>query len=282
MKKMLVTSGEFEQIYNPSLGETEQWYINDHCFIQDKDGLWHMFGITQTEPAKPLEEKFFAHATSKSLDNPQWEKQPHVLFTDKDWHESHVWAPHIIEHEGTYYMFYCAGGPSNDKYRIHLATSKDLWNWERHEANPMLIDGFDARDPMIINHEGLWIMYYTATSTPTGGNHTVECVSSIDLIHWENKRRVFTHPQTGTFGGPTESPFVIKRNGKFYLTVCTNNPYNRSEMYVSYTPFEWDIENVVGDFPTHASEIIFHEGEYFISRAGWGEGGLYLAKLTWA
>ncbi len=279
--KRRVVAGEFRQIYNPSLHETEAWYINDHCFIQDKCGLWHMFGITQTEPAKPLEEKSFAHATSRTLCNPQWEKQEHVLHTDPSWKETHVWAPHIVFHDDTYYMFYCAGGESNDKYRIHLAASQDLWNWKRHEANPMVIDGFDARDPMVINHEGLWIMYYTATSTPAGGHHTVETVTSTNLVEWGNKQRVFTHLQTGTFGGPTESPFVIQRNGHFYLMVCTNDPYNTSAIYESDTPFGWSIDNVVGEFPTHASEIILHEGQYYISRAGWGEGGLYLAKLDW-
>ena len=283
MKKTLITSSEFKRIYNPSVGETEQWYINDHCFIQDKTGLWHMFGITQTEPAKPLEEKFFAHATSTDLLSSQWEKQEHILHADyESWKETHVWAPHVIEHEGMYYMFYCGGGDSHDQYRIHLATSEDLWNWQRHEANPLLIDGFDARDPMIINHNGLWIMYYTATSNPTGGNHTVMTVTSKDLIHWENRQLAFMHPDTGTYGGPTESPFVIKRNDRFYLFVCTNDPYNSSAAYESDNPFQWNIENLVGEFPTHASEVIEYKDKYYISRAGWGEGGLYLAEMSWA
>ncbi len=63
-------------------------------------------------------------------------------------------------------MFYCAGGRDHGRYKIHLATSKDLWSWERHEANPMVVDGYDARDPMILRHGDIWIMYYTATSEP--------------------------------------------------------------------------------------------------------------------
>jgi arabinan endo-1,5-alpha-L-arabinosidase len=35
----LVTAGTFDKIYDPSIGEQEPWYINDHCFIRGDDGL---------------------------------------------------------------------------------------------------------------------------------------------------------------------------------------------------------------------------------------------------
>ena len=27
----MVKAGEFRRIYDPSVGESEEWYINDHC-----------------------------------------------------------------------------------------------------------------------------------------------------------------------------------------------------------------------------------------------------------
>ncbi len=280
---MISATGSFQRIYDPSVGQAEAWYINDHCFIRDEDGLWHMFGITQTEPAKPLEEVFFAHATSPDLLAPQWERQAPVMKADANWKETHVWAPHIIKHEGLYYMFYCAGGSDHARYRIHLATSPDLWAWTRHPANPMVVDGFDARDPMVIRAEGKWIMYYTATSAPEGGHHVVAAVTSDDLVHWGDKQVVFIHPKTGTYGGPTESPFVVERNGKYYLFVCTNDPYNTSAVYESSSPYEWDLANEVGSFPSHAAEVVQDptDQKWYLSRAGWGQGGLYLAPLAW-
>ena len=60
--------GEFKRIYDPSVGEKEPWYINDHCLIQEKEsGKWHMFGITRQEPARPIEEIMFAHASADKL-----------------------------------------------------------------------------------------------------------------------------------------------------------------------------------------------------------------------
>ncbi len=66
-EKDLVESQEFVRIFDQSVGESQQWYINDHCFIQAADGTWHLFGITHEEPANPIDEDNFAHATADSL-----------------------------------------------------------------------------------------------------------------------------------------------------------------------------------------------------------------------
>lgn len=280
---MRITASEFWKIYDPSQLEGVPWYINDHCFIRDESGLWHMFGITHAEPANPLDEKFLAHATSKELAAPQWEKQPHVMYAQKDpWREVHVWAPHVIRVEDLYYMYYCAGDEDHSRYKIHLATSPDLWTWQRHPLNPMTVDGYDARDPMILRYKDKWIMYYTATSRPEGGNHIVACAESGDLLRWNNRKVVFCHSRQGTYEGPTESPFVVHRNGKYYLFVCTNTPYRNTAVYESDNPFHWEMDHQVGDIPAHAAEVLHPDEEHwFISRAGWGEGGLYLAELHW-
>jgi len=279
MKNFKVQAGEFKHIYDPSISETEPWYINDHCIIHDGE-TWHMFGITHEEPANPLEEKIFAHATSKELNGPKWQKQPHILpYSPKDG-ETHVWAPHVIKHNDLYYMYYCAGGADNAHYRIHLATSKDLYTWERSDANPLLVDGFDARDPMILRVGDVWVMYYTATSTPTGGNHLVACVTSTDLLNWGNKRIVFTHPQEGTYGGPCESPFVVYEQGRYFLFIGPLDGYSDTRVYVSDDPFSFSIDSEVGIIPSHAAEVILDAtGKYYVTRAGWGAGGLYIAPL---
>ena len=279
MKNFKVHSGEFKHIYDPSIGEAKPWYINDHCIIHDGE-IWHMFGITHEEPANPLEEKIFAHATSQNLNGPLWQKQPHVLPYSPQDGETHVWAPHIIKHNDLYYMYYCAGGVDNAHYRIHLATSKDLYTWERSPSNPLLIDGFDARDPMILRVDETWVMYYTATSTPTGGNHQVACVTSNDLLNWGNKHVVFTHTQEGTYGGPCESPFVVYEKGRYFLFIGPLDGYSDTRVYVSDDPFSFSIDKEVGVIPSHAAEVIVDAaGQYYVTRAGWGEGGLYIAPL---
>ena len=95
------------------------------------------------EPFSPYEERDLAHATAPSLHGP-WTKQRYALSADEAWGETQLWAPHVIEHEGQFWMFVCGGGRAHTEYRIHLATSPDCWVWQRHPHNPLVVDGFDA------------------------------------------------------------------------------------------------------------------------------------------
>lgn len=281
-KKFLVSAGEFKKIYNPSVGESSQWYINDHCFVFDKEGVWHMFGITHTEPAMPLDEKHFAHATASSLKQPQWEKLPFALSIDDSKQETILWAPNIILFNDVYYMFYVAGGADHSKYKINLATSTDLKTWIRHQKNPIVVDGFDARDPFILRDKDVWILYYTANTRPTGGNHIVAYRTSKDLINWSDKKIAFTDPMVGTFGGPTESPYVVRRGSFYYLFIGPRDDYVGTNVYRSKDPFRWNPTDKVGFIKSHAAEIVRDaDGRWYVSHAGWGQGGLYLAPLIW-
>ena len=284
----LLEAGEFVRIYDPSVGEKEKWYINDHCFMRGADGTWNLFGITHAEPSDALDEDNFAHATSKALLERPWKKQPFALSVapEAPWREEHLWAPHVVEHDGTYYMFYCAGDADHTKYKIHLATSKDLKAWTRHPKNPMVVDGFDGRDPFVLRVGDEWVMYYTATSAPEGGNHVVKFATSPDLVTWKVRGTVFTDPSTGKYGGPTESPFVVRRGTKYYLFVGPRDGdrdvFDGTDVFVSSEPFRFRVEDRVGHVPAHAAEVIQDaDGKWYVSRCGAERGGVYLAPLTW-
>ena len=103
---MKVYAGEFIKIYDPSIGESKPWYVNDHALFQGKDA-WHLFGITHEEPASPLEERLCAHATSRDLLEEPFCKCPPPFSAEESKQELHFWAPHVLEHEGLYYMYYC-------------------------------------------------------------------------------------------------------------------------------------------------------------------------------
>jgi beta-fructofuranosidase len=295
-----VGAGPFEQIYDPSVGEDEPWYINDHTFIRDRDGTWHLIGITHAEPLAPKDELHLAHATAPDLHGP-WTKQPFALSTDPSVGEAHLWAPHVIDHAGQYWMFVCAGGATPEAYRIHLATSDDCTTWTRHPENPLVVDGFEARDPMVIRIGDRWVMYYTATTEPSGGNHVVAATESDDLVHWSGRRIVYTDSWRGTYGGPTESPFVVERDGTWYLfsgpskfgeamtrqergeRARWGDVYSTTLVLASDDPFHFDRADEVGMIEAHAAEVIVDvDGSAWISHCGWGQGGVYLAPLTFS
>lgn len=280
---MKIKMGELKRIYNPSINENKEWYINDHTII-NHNNTWHLFGITHEEPGDPLNEVLCAHATTEDLINIPFKKLPYPFQALKEYNEQHFWAPHIIKKDDTYYMFYCAGSlESFEKYQINLATSKDLYNWTRNPNNPLIIDGYQGRDPMIIHENNQWIMYYTATEAPSGGFHVVKAVTSNDLITWTNPKIVFKSNIKGTIAGPCESPFVLKYHEKYYLFIGPYGGYDiaycDTAIYESDNPFEFKEEKLITRLKTHASEIIQFNNNYYITHCGWGMGGLYLAPL---
>ena len=292
---VLVPAASFRRVYDPSVGRSEPWYINDHTFVRDRDGRWHLFGITRQEPMAPFEEVNFAHAVAERPEGP-WTTQPFALTAAAEHDETHLWAPHVVDHDGVFWMYYCAGGPTKSTYRIHLATSTDCRRWERHPANPMIVDGFEARDPMVARIDDRWVMYYTATSEPEGGHFVVAAAESVDLVHWSGRTIVYEDPMTGTMAGPTESPFVFAHDGHYYLLIgpdwaevlalyLRNEPilgdaYRRTKVLRSTDPLHFEPGDQVATIEAHAAEVVVDDdGTYWVSHCGWGQGGVHLAPL---
>ncbi|GAB2546572.1 glycoside hydrolase family protein [Nocardia heshunensis] len=272
-----VRAGEFRHIYDPS--EPDQcWYINDHCVIRDAAGRWHLFGITHPEPADPFDETEFAHASAADPHGP-WTKHPPVLTVDPQRGETHLWAPFVVHDGDRYFMFYDGGGTDRTATGMGLATSTDLFHWTRHPGSPVFRDGYDARDPMVLRLNDQWVMYYCATSAPSGGHHVVAYRTSADLVHWSDRRIAYTDPTTGTGAGNTESPFVLGHDDAWYLLIGPRPDYVGTEIFRSDNPFHFDTSDRVGHIPAHAAEVLVHDGTAWITHAGWGQGGVFLAPL---
>lgn len=209
-----------------------------------------------------------------------------------------MWAPHVVRHEGLYYLFVCTGGPDLKAWGITLATSKDLKTWSRMGDGPVFRDGFQARDPMVLRlaQEKQWVMYYTATENPRGGHHIVAYRTSTDLRHWSERRIAYRDGHQGTDYGPTESPFVVKQGNLYYLLIgprpydppTADRPNYRHPGYVGTDVFAspdwrlWTDDQKVGHVAAHAPELVQdNDGAWYISHCGIGQGGLYLAPWQW-
>ncbi|MEU4345753.1 glycosyl hydrolase family 32 [Nocardia sp. NPDC023852] len=274
-----VRAGAFARIYDPSADEQRPWYINDHTLVRDLDGRWHMFGITHPEPADPYDETEFAHATAAWLGGP-WRKRPPALRVDRDYGETHLWAPYVVGAHRRYYMFYAAGGADRTCSALNLAISTDLFHWTRHQTGPLFRDGYDARDPMVARVGDQWVMYYCATSAPAEGHHVVAYRTSTDLVHWGNRHIAYTDPTRGTEAGNTESPFVVRYDGWWYLFIGPRPCYVGTEVFRSDSPFRFRIGDKVGHIAAHAAEVVHDNDRWWITSAGWGQNGVHLAPLT--
>ncbi|HEY0866808.1 MAG TPA: hypothetical protein VGE01_05505, partial [Fimbriimonas sp.] len=286
------TAGEFRHVYDitadpqpapptPDYAGKQDWYLNDHCLIEGPAG-WHLVGITERKPANPMHEFHLDHATAPSLEGP-WKKQPFALSRDVEKGENILWAPHIVKKGDTYWMFYCAGSRrSNYDFRIHAATSKDLRTWTRVKRNPMFEDFYDARDPMVLKVGDTYYMYYTANWDTGDTNHIVSVRTSKDLLKWSRARVAFVDKGIGTWGGNTESPFVVPYGDHFYLFIGPGDDYRSTKVYRSPNPYAWDLSQEVATIRSHAAEVVQdRQGRWHITSCGWDADGLYLAPLAW-
>jgi beta-xylosidase len=158
-----------------------------------------------------------------------------------------------------------------------------MFNWERHSLNPMFSDPGHARDSYILKDGDLYYFYYTRTFNEVDLRSCVAVRTSPDLKHWSGPKIVHTQAFEVDWGGDAESPFVIKKDGLYYLFICrAMTKYNETHVYWSETPDEFPIENFVCELATHASEIIqLAENDWYISNTGWDKKGLFIAKLEW-
>jgi hypothetical protein len=283
-------TGPFVHIFNPN--DTRQadsnWYTNDHAFIKDKAGVWHAYGIIHHLPVKPWDENRFFHVSGKSLTQMKWEDHGYAM-TAKPGVEKVLWAPRVMRNKGTYYMFYNVGNrqesaPHTPSWgQLCLATSKDLFNWTRHDRNPLFSDPGHARDSYVMKYKGKYYYYYTKVFNETDLRSCVAVRTGPDLLHWSGAAIAHVQPLRINWGGDAESPFVVRYKGLFYLFICRAvTEYNLTEVYWSNNPENFPVENLVCKLPVHAAEIIHDKKDgWFISNTGWDKKGLFVAPMRW-
>ena len=284
-------------------------YLNDHCLFVHA-GLFHFFGIIGPKGKGCYDagsEISFAHATSSDLIN--WNAHSEVLRVDGSRPDSaHIFAPHVIERNGLFYMFY-TGVDQQRRQRICLATSKDLFAWERDFRNPLIVPSLfwakwpgygqpedavgNCRDTHVMRLiDGRYVMYWVAELNDRFGKDQSCIVASIseDLFHWQEigpifSMRIWAHPPTAA----VESPCVIEKDGKFWLFFkhgwCTHFVQGES-------PFDFDGRQALPLGFSHASEIFFWENRWLISHCSADPNdfeyrksnrtrGLFFSELDW-
>ncbi len=173
------------------------FYLKDFC-LHEAGGIWHLYHIAGTPGVScclPGNEIWFGHASTK--DFVTWEThEPCFFINPGGWDHGHVFAPYVISHGGKHWMFY-TGVATDNTQRIGVATSTDLFRWERAGDRPVIrpeaygwafcptTGGAACRDPHVIAHEDGWQMYYTAVTKD--GRGCVARASSRDLLTWQDE-----------------------------------------------------------------------------------------------
>ncbi len=246
-------------------------YAYDHSIIYNKkDRKWHLYGIEAGN-------KTFIHLTADSLTQREWEKREPFSYKGLE-----IWAPHIIEHQDLYYMYYtCIGVPRE----IRLAVSEDLNSWSYPSEDPIFAlmnehtDNMKNKDPMVFKHQDKWVMYYSMMKDDK--HWVVGYSTSTDLLNWSEPGICFDEH---TEEPGVESPFVVKRGKYFYLFLSARPwPHGAEEIFRSEDPFLWESKDLVKSInPWHAAELVQDlDGKWYITRSSGKQSDFRMAPLYW-
>lgn len=173
-----------------------------------------------------------------------WEVGDPVLRPDPAcaWEAGGLYKSWIMEHDGTFYLFYNAKDRSKQgdeqphatdpwQEETGVATSKDLVSWQRYEGNPVLRVGaageFDDRfasDPCVLRHQETWAMFYFGNCTD---GHARDGVAfSGDLLHWDKSAEVLLDigPRGSLDARHAHKPGIICKDGVLYHFYCAVAP----------------------------------------------------------
>ncbi len=282
-----VVDGPWWQIAgDPDLGEytTPQQQPVDFGIWQAADGTWQLWScIRQTACGRYT--RLFYRWEGQSLTDSDWKPMGIAMEGKPELGEAEggLQAPHVVRYQGLYHMAY------GDWFNICFATSQDGKTFERviqpNGKTGVFTEGmgYNTRDAMLIQIDGLWHCYYTAS--PEGKGYAY-CRTSPDLKTWSHSCVV----SYGGIAGPgpwnNECPHVVEvEPGLFYF--FRNQYYGeraRNWVYASRNPLNFGVDDdrlLVRSWHVAAPEIIHHEGQYYVASLMDSLKGIKLARLKW-
>lgn len=284
--------GEWWQVAgDPDLGEytSPRQQPVDFGVWQAADGTWQLWScIRHTECGGNT--RLFYRWEGARLTASDWTPKGIAMEADTSLGESRggLQAPHVIRVDSTYYMFY------GDWRRICLARSEDGKSFQRvlgEDGEPDLFSGpyENSRDPMVLKAGELYYCYYMGHQKDAEYDSAVFCRTSHDLRHWSEPVMVaaggVADEQSNWYGGDAECPFVLERDGLFYL--FRNQRYgtrNLNTQYASPNPLSFGVGDDryrIGTLPVAAPEVIRHEGRDYIAALLPSLKGIRIARLAW-
>ena len=270
---------------NPDLGELtdpKQEPV-DFAIWPAADGTWQLWSCIRKTKC-PGNTRLFYRWEGRRLTDRDWRPMGIAMRADDQFGEmpGGLQAPFVFKAADLYHMVY------GDWERICHATGKDGKAFERvvqpDGKTGMFGEGQGAntRDPMVLRVGDQWHCYYTACPNRVG---SVYCRTSSDLRNWSEARIVARGGQAGSGPGRAECPFVIEREGYYYL--LRTQAYGRkaqTSVYRSKDPMDFGVDDdrfFVGVLPVAAPEIVVHEGRHYLAALLPDLKGIRLAELAW-
>ena len=250
--------------------DKNKWFTNDHCFIEDKDGTLHWFGINNPYPPEGKElyryHPYLGHLKITNVTK-GWERLPMAIDESKG--TEYVGAPYVIWHEESQrYAMVVEVWPKDRELEVFW--SDDLYSWK---ASGVYLTGNvwkSTRDPHIMKDpDGKYWIHVVS--------HSVEGKKRSQIIRWKTTDFVNFEPaqeilgiDDNNFATLMDSPFLVERNGLWYMFFTyAHSRYAETIVVVSDNPDHFDYyENTLTTMFGHAMEISTNNGKEYATSCG--------------
>jgi predicted GH43/DUF377 family glycosyl hydrolase len=171
--------------------------------LVEADGTWVIYFYTWDSRSFPSS-SVIGRASASAPTGPWVPDVDPVLLpgTSGDWDDQQVLAPHVIQTEDGYIMYY-SGTNKAGRQEIGMATSSDGIKWVKNndpsttkepyvESDPILQPGEPGswdmnwvHQPRVLVTDQGWVMFYRGTKDSSENSMALGLAASEDGIHWE-------------------------------------------------------------------------------------------------
>ncbi len=171
-----------------------------------------------------------------------------------------MYAPEVLFHQGTYFMWY-GGNGLDGRDRIHLATSSNGIDWNKHGVVFDVSSVNHLNDPSVVYVDGQFYMYLTVA--PTGVKDQIWLATSKDGFEWQNAGVVLAGDGSGSSWDSciVGRPSVIYENNEFKMW------YDGSKDFGFNHPFD-DCPKLQNGGARHVGLAISKDGRNFTRTLG--------------
>jgi len=190
--------------------------VHDPTLFRGGD-TFYVFSTGRLDAADPG--GIFARRSTCSLAGP-WESLGAIDLPEwtRDYGVEHLWAPHVVDVDGTFHLYYAASSFGSNRSAIGLATTTtpgDLASWVDHGAilTSQPGDDFNAIDPMVFTDGERW---YIAYGSFWSG---IQLQPLADDLRTPEPQRTVVARHAEPRPNAIENPQVFRHGEHWYLTV---------------------------------------------------------------
>lgn len=264
------------------------FYVKDFCLLE-QDGIFHLFHIAGTPGVScclPGNELWFGHATTRDFCS--WDTlEPCFYVAPGAWDGGHVFAPYVVAHCSTFWMFY-TGCAIDNTQRIGIAVSEDLHHWRRLFDQPVIrpeiypwafcptSGGSACRDAHVSRWNDTFSLYYTAVTAD--GRACVARASSRNLLQWNDEGPAYI--SNGLLH--CESSNVQEIDGRYLLFFGGHHEY--WSYVISDNPYHWPAQQPrpLGHRLTAMEVVRRRDPHWLVAYFTFDSYRLYLGEIDWS